>query len=186
MREPENLSYVGIITYIKNTMKKEGIFYAREPVAIISNVFNYSGEFYKYPPRVREYGMGNIIKSGYLGKDNIVLYRKTCKTDVGFFDISSTDSKNNDEINRWLISSKSNLDVDEWLISSVPFIFFNIDTIDFINTEEIIDGGRRLFLHIKSYSGRTDSFSISKDEYDYIVERIKSLERYDILLKIGA
>jgi hypothetical protein len=182
---PENSSNIDIVTYIKNIMKKEGIFYAREPLAINNINFNRSGEFYKYPPKLREYGMNNIIKSGYLGKDIIVLYRRP-KGKVKW-DISSTDSKTDAELNNWLTSSKSNPDMGKWRIVSnnVPYIFFNIDVIDFINIEEVIDDERRLFLHIKSYSGNTDSFSISKDEYDEIIERIKSLERYDILLRTG-
>ena len=182
----ENSSNIDIITYIKNTMKEEGIFYAREPLTINSQNFNHSMEFYKYPPKLREYGMSNMIRSGYLEKDVIVLYRTTSTSNVKW-DMSFTASETNTKLYAWLTSSKSDPDMDTWRVSSnsVPFIFFNIDVIDFVDTELHIKDDKWLFLHIKSYSGNTDGLSILKNEYDNIVERIKSLERYDILLRIG-
>lgn len=161
MIEHDDLLMDEVKEYIKRKMISEGIFHARAPLMAIStqNIL-----FYKYPSKLRERGMYELIQNNYIEKNIIVLYRNVLKNDP---DDTIYDYAN----------------------IKIPFIFFNIDTIERVSCEkrvtELASYEKKLTLELKSFSGKTDSFVISKEEYDDILSHLRLLERYDILLKIG-
>ena len=156
MTKPDTLLMDEVKYYIKKKMISEGVFHARAPLVVSTqNNFSELSPFYKYPSKLRERAMYELIQNNYIEKNIMVFYRNVLKNEPD-------DS------------------IFEYLNSKIPFVFLNIDTIEHVVYEQ------RLILEFKSFSGKIDSFVISKEEYDDIVNCLKSLERYDILLKIGA